>query len=209
MSYFETQKKCRVQICMYFWATFHVSIISDSCRFIPSFVSDRLSVSIRSLINQHDCFIGHKLQLLASKSDTSRSVHVFQRAISNFYILFLASVNTYKQETNLTVLFARKVFRSALKVEFTRFFIGKSYKQYQINISKTFQAGLRKKMKIQLEQFYIDNCLWFCIWYILFCINTYTFILMCVQIQFKSVSRQIGILSRNRLSNMRLKFQIS
>ena len=160
--------------------------------------------------NQHDCFIGHQLQLLAFESDTPRFVHVFQRAINNFEILLLASINTYKPETNLTVLFAIKVFRSALKIEFTRSFIGKSYKQHQINIFQTFQTEIRKKkMKIYYEQFCIDICLWFWIWYILFCINTYTFILICVQIQFKGPSWQIGILLRNRSSNMRFKLQIN
>ena len=63
----------------------------------------------------------NQFQLLPSKSDTSRSVHVFQRAIKNFEILFLASISTYKPETSITVLFARKAFRSALKVDFTHF----------------------------------------------------------------------------------------
>ena len=57
MSYYETQKRDRVQ---YVWATytmFPVSIIPDSYRSIPTFVSDRLSVSIRLLINQHNYFI--------------------------------------------------------------------------------------------------------------------------------------------------------
>ena len=126
---------------------YHVSIISDSCRSVPTFVSDRLSVSIRLLINRHDYFIRQQLQLSASKSDTSRSVHVFQRAINNFEILFLASISTYKPETSLAVLFPRKVFRSALKVEFTRFFIGKSYKEHQFNIFQTSQAVHNKKKK--------------------------------------------------------------
>lgn len=38
---------------------------------------------------------------------------------------------------------------------------------------------------------------------ILFCINTNTFLLFCVQIQFKGPSRQVGILSSNILINMR------
>ena len=125
--------------------SYHISIISDSCSSVPTFVSDRLSASIRLLINQHDCFIGHQLLLLAFKSDTSRFVHVFQRAINNFEILLLASINTYKPEANLTVFFAIKVFRSALKIEFTRCFIGKSYKQHQFNIFQTFQTEIRKK----------------------------------------------------------------
>ena len=100
---------------------YHVSITSDSCCSVPTFVSDRPSVSIRLLINQHDYFIRQQLQLLASKSDTSRSVHVFQRAINNFEILFLASISIYKPEPTLSFLLARKVFPSALKVKFMRF----------------------------------------------------------------------------------------
>ena len=95
---------------------------------------------------------------MASKSDTSRSVHVFQRAIKYFEILFLVSIITYKPETSLTVLFARKVFRSALKVEFTR--IEKSYKQHQFDIFQTFQTEHKKKKEKENlswnEQFYID-----------------------------------------------------
>ena len=87
------------------------------------------------------------MQLLVSKSDTSRSVNVFQRAINNFEILFLASISSYRPETSITVLFARKVFRSALKVEFTRFFIGKSYEQDQFNIFQRSQTEHKKKKK--------------------------------------------------------------
>ena len=44
---------------------------------------------------------------------------------------------------------------------------------------------------------------------IFFCINTFTFILPCVQAQFKGRSREIGRLLRNRLSNVSLKLEIS
>ena len=148
MSYFETQKKGRVQLGMYFRTTytwFPVSIIPASYRSIPTFVSNRLSVPIRRLRNQHDYFIGYQPQCLASKSDTSHSVHVFQRAISNFEILFLASISIYKPEISLTVLLARKVFLSALKVEYTSFFIGKFYKQHQFKIFQTNQIELKEK----------------------------------------------------------------
>ena len=155
MSYLETQKKGRAQLGIYFRTTytlFPVSIIPASYRSIPTFVSDRLSVPIRRLINQHDYFIGYQPQCLASKSDTSHSVHVFQRAISNFEILFLASISIYKPEISLTVLLARKVFLSALKVEYTSFFIGKFYKQHQFKIFQTNQIELKeKKRKIYLE----------------------------------------------------------
>ena len=90
------------------------------------------------------------MEFLASKSDTSRSLHVFQRALNNFEILFLASTNTYKPETSLTILFARKVSRSALKVELTRFFIGKSDKEHKLIFSKHLKQNIRKKRKIYL-----------------------------------------------------------
>ena len=72
-------------------------------------------------------------------------MHVFQRAISNFEILFLASISIYKPEISLTVLLARKVFLSALKVEYTSFFIGKFYKQHQFKIFQTNQIELKEK----------------------------------------------------------------
>ena len=176
MSYYETQEKCRVHLGMHFWATYtifplyRIPVVALKLLYRIGFVS------IRLLIDQH-------LQLLASKSDTSRSIHVFQRAINNLEILFLASISTYKPETSLTVFFARKLFRWTLKVEFTRL----SWN----------------------EQFHIDICIWFWIWYVLFCINRYALILICVQIHFKVPSRQIGVLLRNKVSNMRLKLEIS
>ena len=95
---------------------------------------------------------------MAFKSDKSRSVHVFQRAIKYFEILFLVLIIIYKPETSLTVLFARKVFRSALKVEFAR--IGKSCKQHQFHIFQTSQTEHKKKKEKENlpwnEQFYID-----------------------------------------------------
>ena len=42
----------------------------------------------------------------------------------------------------------------------------------------------------------------------IFCINTFTFILPCVKIQFKGRSREIGRLLSNRLSNVSLKLKI-
>ena len=39
----------------------------------------------------------------------------------------------------------------------------------------------------------------------IFCINTFTFMLTCVQIQFKGPSGAIGRLLNNRLNNMELK----
>ena len=42
-----------------------------------------------------------------------------------------------------------------------------------------------------------------------FCINTFTFIVPCAQIQFKGPSREIGGLLRNRLSKVSLKLDIS
>ena len=56
-----------------------------------------------------------------------------------------------KPEIRLTVLFARKVLRSVLKVESTRFFMGKSYKQHQFNIFQTSQTELTKKKENYLE----------------------------------------------------------
>ena len=41
---------------------------------VPTFVSDRPSVSIKLLINQYDCFIEKQLQCSSSKSNTPRSV---------------------------------------------------------------------------------------------------------------------------------------
>ena len=41
--------------------------------------------------------------------------------------------------------------------------------------------------------------------YVAFCINTFTFMLNFVQIQFKGPSREIGTLLNKRLSNMRFK----
>ena len=133
---------------MYFWATytiFSASIIPDSYRSISAFVSDRLSVSIRLLINQRDYFIGWQLQRSTSKSDTSRSIHVLQKAISSFEIWFLMSISTYKSEKNLRVLFAAKVFQSALKIEFTHLFIGRSHQQHQFNIFQTSHPEIKKE----------------------------------------------------------------
>ena len=59
----------------------------------------------------------------------------------------LAHIN----QKQASVLFARNILRSALKVEFTRFVIGKSYKQLQFKIFQTFQTELKKKRKIYLE----------------------------------------------------------
>ena len=42
----------------------------------------------------------------------------------------------------------------------------------------------------------------------IFCTNTFTFILPCVQIQFKGRSTEIGRLLSNRLSNVSLKLEI-
>ena len=42
-----------------------------------------------------------------------------------------------------------------------------------------------------------------------FCINTFTFILTRVQIEFKGLSRKIGRLLSKKLSNVSLKFEIS
>ena len=65
--------------------------------------------------------------VLSDTNCNSWLLKVFQIATNNFEILFLASINRYKPETNLTVLFARKIFISALMVELRRFFIEKSY----------------------------------------------------------------------------------
>ena len=90
---------------------YHVSILSGSCRSVPTFVSDRLLFPLDySLINM----------IILSDSNCNswllkliHPVHVFKRALNNFEILFPASISPYKPETSLTVLFARKVFRSA------------------------------------------------------------------------------------------------
>ena len=128
-----------------------------------------------------------------------------------FLILFLTSISTYKPEANLKVLFARKIFRSALKVEFVRFFIEKSYKQHQFKIFQTSQTELKKKReKLILKRTALNRYLHMIsnkFWTLLYK-KIYTFILICVQIQFKGYSRQLGILLRNRLSNMRLNLQI-
>ena len=60
----------------------------------------------------------------------------------------LAHIN----QKQASVLFARNIFRSALKVEFTRFVIGKSYKQLQFKIFQTSWTELQKKRKIYLEK---------------------------------------------------------
>ena len=44
---------------------------------------------------------------------------------------------------------------------------------------------------------------------IVFCMNTFTFMLTCVQIQFKGPSRKISRLLSTRLSNVRLEFELS
>ena len=43
----------------------------------------------------------------------------------------------------------------------------------------------------------------------IFCIDTFTFILPCAQIQFKGLSRQIGRLLSNRLNNRSHKLEKS
>ena len=44
---------------------------------------------------------------------------------------------------------------------------------------------------------------------IVFCMNAFTFMLTCVQIQFKGPSREIGELLSNRLKKMSNKLEIS
>ena len=88
---------------------------------------------------------------------------------------------------------------------------GQSYKHHQLKIFETSLIELKKKRNFILKRAVLHKyCIWFCIWYILFWINTYTFILICVQIQFKEASRHRYILFRNdKLSNIRIRLQIS
>ena len=43
----------------------------------------------------------------------------------------------------------------------------------------------------------------------IFCINTFTFIVLCAQVHFKGSSREIGRLLSNRLSNVCHKLETS
>ena len=43
----------------------------------------------------------------------------------------------------------------------------------------------------------------------IFCVNTFTFIVPCVEVHFKGPSREISRLLRNRLSNVSIKLEIS
>ena len=60
----------------------------------------------------------------------------------------LAHIN----QKQASVLLARNILRSALKVGFTRFVTGKSYKQLQFKIFQTSWTELQKKRKIYLEK---------------------------------------------------------
>ena len=118
---------------------------------------------------------------------------------------------TYKPKTILTVLFARKVFRSTLQKEFTLFLTGSLISNNSLKFSKKIhekqsnipEKTLEKKVKLILEQTVLHKSLQL----ILDRIHTLLYIyfyLFCVKIQFKP-SRRIRILLRNKLSNMRLK----
>ena len=133
MSYYETQKKCRVDLGMHIWATYTM------------FPLYRIAAAAFQLLYR----IGFLFPLDYS-----------------LIIMIILSDSNYKPETSLTVLFSRKVFRSALRVEFRWFFVGESYKQHQFNIFKTPQTDHKKKKEniSWKEQFYIDICTWFWIW---------------------------------------------
>ena len=65
---------------------------------------------------------------------------------------FFSCQLTHINQKQASVLLARNILRSALKVGFTRFVTGKSYKQLQFKIFQTSWTELQKKRKIYLEK---------------------------------------------------------